>query len=120
MDFVITSYLFPTPVGNLFFEFKKLFFENLLTKWERWDIIYTSKENVKPKKKRREEENMEIMYQINNYQLGAKLKSCPLEKILKQERKDSKHTEVWFANLTKNEQQLVNKLLGKPKFISAE
>lgn len=73
------------------------------------------------KRSAEKEENMEkIMYQINNYQLGAKLKSCPLEKILKQERKDSKHTEVWFANLTKNEQQLVNKLLGKPKFISAE
>lgn len=61
-----------------------------------------------------------IMYRINNYQLGAKLKFCPLDKIYKQERTDSKHIEVWFANLTRNELQWVNMLLGKPKIIDAE
>lgn len=52
-------------------------------------------------------------YCINNYTLGAKLKSSPVHKIIKQERIDSKHTEVWFEGLTDNELQFVNKLFAK-------
>lgn len=52
-----------------------------------------------------------FVYRINNYQLGAKLKSCPTHKIFKQEREDPRHTVVWFKDLTANELQLVNRLL---------
>ena len=37
---------------------------------------------------------------LNNYMLGAKLKSAPTHKIIMQNRLDSKKTEVIFASLT--------------------
>ena len=40
---------------------------------------------------------MKTMYIINNYTLGAKLKSCPTECIIYQERIDRNHTTVVFA-----------------------
>ena len=50
---------------------------------------------------------------INNYTLGAKLKSAPTHKIITQNRLDSKKTEVIFASLTEREYEFINKLLGK-------
>ena len=50
---------------------------------------------------------------INNYTLGAKLKSAPTHKIITQNRLDSKKTEVVFASLTEREYEFINKLLGK-------
>ena len=50
---------------------------------------------------------------INNYTLGAKLKSAPTHKIITQNRLDSKKTEVIFASLTEREYEFINKVLGK-------
>ena len=50
---------------------------------------------------------------INNYTLGAKLKSAPTHKIITQNRLDSKKTEVVFVSLTEREYEFINKLLGK-------
>lgn len=50
---------------------------------------------------------------LNNYMLGAKLKSAPTHKIIIQNRLDSKKTEVIFASLTEREYEFINKLLGK-------
>ena len=50
---------------------------------------------------------------INNYTLGAKLKSCPLEKIVSKERIDSRHTKVIFDNLTSNDIHLIEKACAK-------
>ena len=50
---------------------------------------------------------------INNYTLGAKLKSAPTHKIITQNRLASKKTEVMFASLTEREYEFINKLLGK-------
>ena len=50
---------------------------------------------------------------INNYTLGAKLKSAPTHKIITQNRLDSKKTEVIFASLTEREYDFINKLFAK-------
>ena len=50
---------------------------------------------------------------INNYTLGAKLKSAPTHKIITQNRLDSKKTEIVFVSLTEREYEFINKLLGK-------
>jgi len=39
---------------------------------------------------------MKVKYTLNNYQVGAKLKTAPVHKMIRQERVDSLHTEVVF------------------------
>lgn len=56
---------------------------------------------------------MKVEYTINNYQMGAKLKSCPTHKIINQERIDAKHIVVIFDDLTQREMEFINKVLAK-------
>ena len=46
---------------------------------------------------------MRVQYIINNYQLGAKLKTCPIHKIISQTRIDSKHVVIIFEIKQKEE-----------------
>lgn len=55
---------------------------------------------------------MRVQYTINNYQLGAKLKTCPTHKIVSQERIDSKHVVVIFE-INQREMELVNRVFTK-------
>lgn len=52
---------------------------------------------------------------LNNYQLGAKLKSTPTHKIVEQERISPKATKVVFEGLTSSEFILCNRLFGSHK-----
>ena len=63
-------------------------------------------------KKRKEVTNMRVQYTINNYQLGAKLKTCPIHKIISQTRIDSKHVVIIFE-INQKEMELVNKVFAK-------
>ena len=63
-------------------------------------------------KKRKEEMHMRVQYTINNYQLGAKLKTCPIHKIISQTRIDSKHVVIIFE-INQKEMELVNKVFAK-------
>lgn len=54
-----------------------------------------------------------IKFVVNNYQLGAKVKSTPTHKIIKQERIDSKHIEIYYGGLTDNEIAFVERVLAK-------
>lgn len=56
---------------------------------------------------------IEAKWILNNYMLGAKLKSAPTHKIMIQNRLDSKKTEVIFNDLTEREYEFINKLLAK-------
>ena len=50
---------------------------------------------------------------VNNYVLGAKVKTMPVHKIVKQTRIDSNHTAIVFADVTDREVELIRKLMGK-------
>lgn len=54
-----------------------------------------------------------IKFVVNNYQLGAKVKTTPTHKIVKQERIDAKHVEIYYGGLTDNEVAFVEKVLAK-------
>ena len=48
---------------------------------------------------------MKVLYIINNYQLGAKVKSTPTDKIISQNRINKTHTEIiyQFENIKQKE-----------------
>lgn len=50
---------------------------------------------------------------VNNYQLGAKVKTMPVHKIVKQNRIDSNHTAIVFRDVTDREVELIRKLMGR-------
>lgn len=54
---------------------------------------------------------MKIGCIINNYTLGAKLKSTPTHKIIKKERQDKSHTFVCYDNITEKERNFIEKIL---------
>lgn len=54
---------------------------------------------------------MKVKYTINNYILGAKLKTTPIHKIIKQERIDSRHTLIVYNDVNEKEIQFINKVL---------
>ena len=60
---------------------------------------------------------MTIHYIINNYTLGAKLRSCPTECIVSQVRTDKGHTEVVFRfennRRGENQKEFCDKVLAK-------
>ena len=56
---------------------------------------------------------MNVTYTINNYTVGAKLKTAPTHKLVKRERINSNHTVVTFEGLTANEKAFCDKLFGK-------
>lgn len=55
---------------------------------------------------------MKVRYTINNYQKGAKLKTCPIHKIIDTKDIDSKHTSVIF-DVNEREMEFINKVLAK-------
>jgi len=60
---------------------------------------------------------MKILYTINNYILGAKLRSCPTECIVRQEGIDKGHTEVVFdfadGKKGENQREFCDKILAR-------
>ena len=55
---------------------------------------------------------MKVKFTVNNYMLGAKVKSTPTDKIVSQERIDTKHTEIVYE-ITDREKQFCEKVLVK-------
>ena len=55
---------------------------------------------------------MKVKYIINNYTLGAKLRTCPTHKIISQDRIDKGHTVVVFDGLSAHEKQFCDKILA--------
>lgn len=53
-----------------------------------------------------------VTINVNNYQLGTKVRSMPIHKIVYTGRLDSNHTVIVFDDVTDNEIQLINKLMG--------
>lgn len=56
---------------------------------------------------------MRITFVINNYTLGAKLRSAPTHKLVQEERIDRNHTIVTFEDVTANEVSFMEKLFAK-------
>lgn len=56
---------------------------------------------------------MKVKFVVNNYQLGAKIKSTPVDKIVLQNRLDKYHTEVIYDELTENEKNFCEKVLSR-------
>lgn len=56
---------------------------------------------------------MKIKFVVNNYQLGTKIKSTPVDKIVLQNRLDKHHTEVIYDELTENEKNFCEKVLSR-------
>lgn len=55
---------------------------------------------------------MKVKFTVNNYMLGAKVKSTPTDKIISQERIDKTHTEIVYE-ITDREKQFCEKVLAK-------
>ena len=55
---------------------------------------------------------MKVKFTVNNYMLGAKVKSTPTDKIVSQERIDKTHTEIVYE-ITDREKQFCEKVLAK-------
>ena len=55
---------------------------------------------------------MKVRFTVNNYMLGAKVKSTPTDKIVSQERIDKAHTEIVYE-ITDREKQFCEKVLAK-------
>ena len=56
---------------------------------------------------------MKAKFTVNNYQLGAKVKSTPTHKIESKERVDSKHTEIVYNDITEREYEFICKVLAR-------
>lgn len=50
---------------------------------------------------------------VNNYMLGAKVKSTPVDKIYTKDRIDSKRTKLVYSDVTEREVQLIEKVLAR-------
>lgn len=55
---------------------------------------------------------MKVKFTVNNYMLGAKVKSTPTDKIVSQERVDKAHTEIVYE-INDREKQFCEKVLAK-------
>lgn len=58
---------------------------------------------------------MKLEITVNNYQLGAIVKSTPIHKITSKTRIDRYHTVIAYSDITKSEYDLLCKLMGNPK-----
>lgn len=56
---------------------------------------------------------MKVEFLLNNYQLGAKLRTTPKHKIVVQERVTPNHTKVVYEGLTSRELQFCEAVYGK-------
>lgn len=63
---------------------------------------------------------MKIEFIVNNYQLGTKIKSTPVDKIVLQNRLDKHHAKVIYDELTENERSFYEKALSKKRTIINE
>lgn len=55
---------------------------------------------------------MKVKFIVNNYTLGAKVKSTPTDKIVSQERIDEVYTEIVY-DIDEREKQFCEKVLAK-------
>lgn len=55
---------------------------------------------------------MKVKFIVNNYTLGAKVKSTPIDKIISQERIDKTHTELVY-DINEIEKKFCEKVLAK-------
>lgn len=55
---------------------------------------------------------MKVKFIVNNYTLGAKVKSTPIDKIISQERIDKAHTELVY-DINEIEKKFCEKVLAK-------
>lgn len=53
-----------------------------------------------------------VKFVVNNYTLGAKVKSTPTDKIMSQNRIDLKHTEIVY-DINEREKEFCEKVLAK-------
>lgn len=55
---------------------------------------------------------MKVQFVVNNYTLGAKVRSTPTYKIVSQNKIDTKHTEIVYE-INDREKQFCEKVLAK-------
>lgn len=55
---------------------------------------------------------MKVRFVVNNYTLGAKVRSTPTDKIVSQNRIDTKHTEI-VCDIDEKEKEFCEKVLAK-------
>lgn len=55
---------------------------------------------------------MKVMYTINNYQLGSRMRMTPVDKIVEKQRIDKSHTKVVYE-ITEREKRLVDRCYAK-------
>lgn len=56
---------------------------------------------------------MKVQFTVNNYQLGAKVKTTPTHKIIEQNRIDKDHTIIIFNDITTREKEFIERVLSK-------
>ena len=55
---------------------------------------------------------MKVQFTVNNYVLGAKVKTTPTHKIISQERTDKTHTIIVYDEISERELQFIEKVLS--------
>lgn len=55
---------------------------------------------------------MKVMYTINNYQLGSRIRMIPVDKIVEKQRVDKSHTQVIYE-INEREKQFIDKCYAK-------
>lgn len=56
---------------------------------------------------------MKVLYVVNNYQLGGKVKTTPTDKIISQNKIDKLHTEIIYNFETEKQKEFCDKVLAK-------
>lgn len=56
---------------------------------------------------------MKVSYIVNNYQLGGKVKTTPIDKIISQNRIDKSHTKIVYDFETEKQKEFCDKVLSK-------
>ena len=56
---------------------------------------------------------MKVMYVVNNYQLGGKVKTTPTDKIVFQNRIDKSHVEIVYDFESVKQKEFCDKVLAK-------
>jgi hypothetical protein len=55
---------------------------------------------------------MKVQFTVNNYTLGAKVKTTPTHKIIEQNRIDKSHTVIVYDEINERELQFIEKVLS--------
>ena len=56
---------------------------------------------------------MKVEFIVNNYTLGAKVKSTPIDKIIFENRIDKSHTSIIYDNINERELSFIQKVLAR-------